>query len=85
MWATSLLRLCVLFVFFFTMVSNGVDTTRFPCSFKGKVMQRAFTCSKFFYDGRKWCWHNAISVQYSECQSSSKQARVNGKSNHDPL
>ena len=30
MWATSLHLLCVLF--FFTMVSHGVDTMRFPCS-----------------------------------------------------
>ena len=43
------------FVLFSTMVSDGVDPLRFPCSFKVRVMQRAFTYSKFsvFTDGFK--------------------------------
>ena len=59
--------------FFFTVVSNGVDTIRFPCSFKVRVMRRAFPQSKFFFfDGFKCCRHNTIPVQCSECQSGEK-------------
>ena len=71
--------------FFFTMVSNGVDTMRILCSFKVRVMRRAIPYSKFFYDGFKWCRRNAIPVQCSDCQSGSKQARVNGRSYRDPF
>ena len=37
----------------------------------------------FFHDGLKWCRHNAIPVQCSECQSGSKQARTNDRRDHD--
>ena len=107
MWATSLLRLCVFFhdgaisVFFQgqsdatclhifqfflekkTLVSNGVDTMRFPCTAPNvKVVRnskQARVNGKSNHDS-----HNGSHV-CSECQSGSKQARVNGKSNHDPL
>ena len=42
----SFTALCV---FFFTMVSNGVETMRFPCSFKVRVMRRAFPCFQFCF------------------------------------
>ena len=47
--------------FFFTMVSNGVDTLRLPSCFKVRVMRRACPLSKFFlYDGFTWCRYMAV-------------------------
>ena len=80
MWATSLLRFFSCF-FFFTMVSNGVDTMRFPCSaLNVKVVRNSKQART---SGRRNNDPHCGGHVCSECQSGSKQVRVNGKSNHD--
>ena len=64
-----------------TMVSNGVDTLRFPCSALNVKDVRNSKHART-NDRRNHDSHNGSHV-CPECQSGSKQARVNGKSNHD--
>ena len=35
-------------------------------------------CYVFFHDGLKWCWHNAIPVECSECQTGDKRGQTTG-------
>ena len=38
----------------------------------------------FFHDGLKWCWHNVIPVQCSECQSGEKLETSAGERQEKP-
>ena len=80
-WTVDDEPLCLGF-FFFAMVSHAVDTMFSTLSSEchpGENFKQTQTHGRSNYDS-----HNGSHV-CSECQSGSKPARVNGRSNHDPL